>query len=198
MAENRLSQIQGHLSHEDLVLVTRSTDKRVVTLTINNAAKANCLSTPVLKALLATLKSLNPNFEIDASIDTQEPNAFATQVCDSHGSNPIPRVVIIKSAGRIFCSGHDLREFRATKGDYNKIHEIFALCNIVMLTIRRLPQLVISQVSRMTWEVNGRSKVSPLPREHNLRRKRISAWLHRPQLSLLPVFNEVDSVRRRQ
>jgi enoyl-CoA hydratase/carnithine racemase len=147
MASNRLSQIQNHLIHQSsLVITSYSSDHRVVTITINHAARANCLSTPVLQALLDALKSINPRITLHSSIDSEDPIAFAERVCHSHAPNPVPKVVILKSNGKIFSSGHDLKEFHAAKGDYKKIHEIFELCNTVMLTIRRLPQIVISQV----------------------------------------------------
>jgi hypothetical protein len=50
--------------------------------------------------------------------------------------------------GSIFCSGHDLREFHSANSHHETIHGIFHLCNTVMLTIRRLAQIVISQVSQ--------------------------------------------------
>jgi enoyl-CoA hydratase/carnithine racemase len=118
----------------------------VVTITINNAARANCLSTPVLQAILDALRSINPLITLDSSVDSEDPIAFAERVCQSHVPNPVPKAVILKSAGKIFSSGHDLKEFHAAKGDYKKIHDIFELCNTMMLTIRRLPQTVISQV----------------------------------------------------
>lgn len=147
MASNRLSQIRNHLSHQSsLVLTSYSSDRRVVTITINYVARANCLSTPVLQAILDALRSINPRITLDPSIDSEDPIAFAERVCHSHAPNPIPKVVILKSNGKIFSSGHDLKEFDAAKGDYKKIHHIFELCNVMMLTIRRLPQVVISQV----------------------------------------------------
>lgn len=147
MATRRLSQVQQHLSSsQNLVLTTYSPDSHVFTITINNPTRANCLSTPVLNALLDVLKSINPEIPLTAAIDTEDPIHFAERVCQSHLPSPIPKVVILKSTGQIFCSGHDLREFQTAKGDYETIHNIFKLCNTLMLSIRRLPQIVISQV----------------------------------------------------
>jgi len=149
MSTNRLSQLRNHLTthpSSDLVIKSQSADGKVVTLTINNAARANCLSTPVLQALLDSLKSINPEITLDSSIDKEDPIQFAERVVRSHGEHVVPRVVIIKSAGDIFSSGHDLREFKNVNFDFTAIQKIFELCNNVMLTIRRLPQIVISQV----------------------------------------------------
>lgn len=147
MAAKRLYQIQNHIaSQSDLVLTSYSSDGRVITITINNATRANCLSTPVLAALLTALTSINAKTKLDSSVDSEDPIIFSERVCQSHSPNPVPRVVILKSAGKIFCSGHDLREFHVANGEYKTIYNIFELCNRVMLTIRRLPQVVISQV----------------------------------------------------
>lgn len=149
MSSHRLSQLQTHLSpppppSKDLVLTTYSPDRCIITLTINNAARANCLSVAVLTALLSALRSINPSITLDGSIDSENPVAFAERACKSHEGKQTPKVVIIKSAGKVFCSGHDLRELNGA--EYKRIHEIFELCNTLMLTIRRLPQIVISQV----------------------------------------------------
>jgi hypothetical protein len=158
MASPRLSQIRNHLASTDLVLKSYSTDGRVVTLTINNASRANCLSTPVLQALLSALKAINPRIPLNSSIDTEDPIIFAERVCKSHSPNPIPKVVILKSTGSIFCSGHDLREFHSANGNHETIHDIFRLCNTVMLTIRQLPQIVISQVSQQRSRLTSGSR----------------------------------------
>ena len=142
---SRLAQIQGHL--QDLVVTSYSPDGRVVTVTINNAARANCLSTPVLQGLIAAFSSINPRITLDTSVDKEDPILFAERVCQSHAPNTVPKVVILKSKGKIFCSGHDLREFCGNEnGNYQVTHRIFNLCNELMLTIHRLPQIVISQV----------------------------------------------------
>jgi hypothetical protein len=84
MATNRLSQLQNHLSpSSDLVLTSYSPGGRVVAITISNAARANCLSTNVLKALLAAFSSINPNITLDSSVDTEDPIAFAERVCQT-------------------------------------------------------------------------------------------------------------------
>ena len=173
MASDRLSQLRDHLAPSskpsNLVFISHSTDGRVVTITIDNGRHANCLSTPVMRALLAALRSINPKITIDASIDNEDPIEFATRVCQSHAPKPIPKVVILKSAGKIFCSGHDLREFHAAKGNYETIHGVFELCNTMMLTIQRLPQIVISQASlpASLLLLMARFKESALRLEHN-------------------------------
>jgi hypothetical protein len=148
-SHQRLVQLQNHLSSppsEDLVLTKYSSNRRIVTIAINNARHANCLSVAVLTALLSALQSINPQIKLEESLDSEDPISFAERVSKSHMPGQIPKVVIIKSEGKVFCSGHDLKELRS--GEFHTIHEIFKLCNTLMLTIRRLPQIVISQVRR--------------------------------------------------
>jgi enoyl-CoA hydratase/carnithine racemase len=90
-------------------------------LTLNNPAKRNALSSPVLQALKNCL--------------------------DQIGDNPEIRVVIIRAAGPVFSSGHDLRELQA--GDRADHAAVFGLATTVMETIRLLPQPVIAQVQGM-------------------------------------------------
>jgi enoyl-CoA hydratase/carnithine racemase len=147
MSSTRLSQIQGHLSsNSPLVLTSSSANSQVITLTINHATRANCLSTPVLTALLAALSSINPQMPIGPFIDTEDPIVYADRAVSSH-SSVVPKVIIIKSMGQVFCSGHDLREFHISNGNPDQIQTVFNLCNELMLTIHRIPQIVISQVS---------------------------------------------------
>ena len=173
MASTRLAQVQDHLApSSDLVLVSYSPDGRVVIITINNARRANCLSTLVMEALLTAFRSINPDIDIDASIDKEDPIEFATRVCRSHAPKRVPKVIILKSAGKIFCSGHDLREFHAANGDYKTVHDVFELCNTMMLTIQRLPQIVVSQVPLVPsclrgGDLNIRFKVCALRQERN-------------------------------
>ena len=147
-SHQRLAQLQNHLSPptpKDIILTKYSANRSIVTVTINNARHANCLSVAVLTALLSALRSINPQIKLDESIDSEDPIVFAEGVCKSHVPGPTPKVVIINSVGKVFCSGHDLKELRT--GEYHATHEIFKLCNTLMLTIRRLPQIVISQVT---------------------------------------------------
>lgn len=93
-------------------------DNGIVILTLNNQEKRNALS----KALLAELKAHLEKIKDDRRV----------------------RVVILRSAGPVFSSGHDLREL--VGGDEEEYSYIFAQCTDVMETIRLLPQPVIAQV----------------------------------------------------
>jgi enoyl-CoA hydratase/carnithine racemase len=55
------------------------------------------------------------------------------------------RVVVLASAGKGFCAGHDLKEIRGL-GEHPRIEELFAKCSRMMQSITALPQPVIAQV----------------------------------------------------
>ena len=81
-SHQRLAQLQNHLSpptQKDIVLVKYSANRRIVTVTINNARHANCLSVAVLTALLSALRSINPQIKLDESIDSKDPIIFAEE-----------------------------------------------------------------------------------------------------------------------
>ena len=90
----------------------------VAFLTLNNPGRRNALSTE----LLGELKELLQEFESDAAV----------------------RVVVLRSEGPVFSSGHDLNEM--IDRDAEAYTAVFALCTEVMEAIRLLPKPVIAQV----------------------------------------------------
>jgi enoyl-CoA hydratase/carnithine racemase len=108
------------MSGSDQALVRRETDARgVVTLTLNRPQAFNALS----EATLATLQA-----ELDAlAVD------------------PAVRVVVLAAAGKAFCSGHDLKEMRASPS-LAYYERLFAQCTRMMLSVQRLPVPVIARV----------------------------------------------------
>jgi enoyl-CoA hydratase/carnithine racemase len=100
--------------------VRRERDTRgIVTLTLNRAQAFNALSEELLGALQAQLDPL--------ATDEQA------------------RAVVLAGAGKAFCAGHDLREMRAQPA-LAYYQRLFAQCNRLMLTLRRLPIPVIARV----------------------------------------------------
>src|SRR5262249_1536581 len=90
----------------------------VAVLTLNHPEKRNALSRAMLECLKGQL--------------------------DCIAADPNVRVVILRAAGPVFSSGHDLRELAdGTEADHVSL---FALCTEVMETIRKLPRPVIAQV----------------------------------------------------
>ncbi len=98
-------------------------DGPIATLTLNNPAALNALSTAMLTRLEAAL--------------------------DAIAATPV-RVVILRASGKTFCAGHDLREIQSFRAAPNHgkaaFTALFALCARVMQKIAGLPQPVIAQV----------------------------------------------------
>lgn len=106
--------------NEPLVIRQDSRDNRgVVTLTLNNPKQFNALSV----ALLSGLQK-----ELDAIAEDQT-----------------IRVVVIAAEGKAFCAGHNLKEMRA-HSDRAFHQALFNQCSQMMLTLNRMPQVVIAKV----------------------------------------------------
>jgi enoyl-CoA hydratase/carnithine racemase len=91
----------------------------LIRLTLNRPDQYNALSEELLADLQATFETISK----DASL----------------------RVVILAAAGKAFCAGHDLKQMMAepTLAYYQKL---FAQCTKFMMTIQKMPQVVIAQV----------------------------------------------------
>ncbi|WP_288774663.1 enoyl-CoA hydratase [Psychrobacter sanguinis] len=106
----------------DAPLVIRqysSNNSGVATLTLNNPKQFNALSVALLSALQKALDEIAK----DKSI----------------------RVVVIAAEGKAFCAGHNLKEMRA-HSDREFHQALFNQCSQMMLTINRMPQVVIAKV----------------------------------------------------
>lgn len=103
--------------NEEALLLREDRDG-VCTLTMNRPAQMNLLTSGMLAALQDALDSI---------------------------SKSKTRVVILASAGKGFCAGHDIKEIRALK-ELPKIEQLFARCSRMMQTITALPQPVIARV----------------------------------------------------
>lgn len=99
-------------------LVLFEVRQRVGVVTLNHPEKRNALS----RAMLESLRSLLTTIREDRRV----------------------KVVVLRSAGTVFSSGHDLKELAAA--DESAAAAIFALCTEVMEGIRKLPQPVIAMV----------------------------------------------------
>ncbi|HEY7390930.1 MAG TPA: enoyl-CoA hydratase [Bryobacteraceae bacterium] len=103
------------MTFEDICL---SGEGRVVTITLNRPGRRNALSLRLMLELTECLEAI--------------------------GANPAVRAVILRSAGKAFCSGHDLSEM--TGQNINTYRHIFDLCTRLMEKIQVIPQPVIAQV----------------------------------------------------
>ena len=94
--------------------------KNILTLTLNNSEKRNPLSIELIDKIQSTLNNLK--------------------------KNKIIKVLIIKSTGPTFCSGHNLKEISTYSNSRKRLLEIFRKCSKMMLDIRKIPQPVIACV----------------------------------------------------
>jgi len=67
-----------------------------------------------------------------------------TECLDTIGQSREARAVILRAAGKAFCSGHDLGEM--TGRDIAAYRRIFDVCSELMLKIQAIPQPVIAEV----------------------------------------------------
>ena len=105
-------------------LILRADEGAVAVLVLNDPAKLNALSTPMLHALAAEFETL--------------------------AADPAVRVVVIRALGKAFCAGHDLKEIQAARQSPDAgaaaFDILFALCSRVMQQIAALPKPVIAEV----------------------------------------------------
>ncbi len=102
-----------------LTQVEEFSNERIAVITLNNPKRRNALSRALLAALADDL--------------------------DSIGQSRAVNVVIIRSQGPVFSAGHDLHEI--LDQDLPEVRTLFQQCAQTMAVIRRLPQLVLAEVS---------------------------------------------------
>lgn len=93
-------------------------ENTVATVFIDSLKTRNALSVPVMTDLIDAFTKLGERSDVHA--------------------------IILKTAGHVFSSGHDLKEIRGA--DLATQQHIFDLCSQLMLLIQRIPQPVIAQV----------------------------------------------------
>ena len=120
MMQETSTNTAGVTTDAPLVIRQDSSDNSgVATLTLNNPKQFNALSVALLSALQKALDEIAK----DKSI----------------------RVVVIAAEGKAFCAGHNLKEMRA-HSDREFHQALFNQCSQMMLTINRMPQVVIAKV----------------------------------------------------
>lgn len=67
-----------------------------------------------------------------------------TGCLDEIGRDSAVRAVVLRAAGKVFCSGHDLSEM--TGHDLNEYRSIFDVCTELMCKMQAIPQPVIASV----------------------------------------------------
>ncbi|KAL1406936.1 hypothetical protein Q8F55_006348 [Vanrija albida] len=129
---------------------------RAVYLTINNAAKRNALSLATLRSLhsqltcaltsptgeLHTLPPFRPEV-LDALEAGEERYAWLLDAA-AYRAAELPAVLVLRSEGPVFSSGHDLKEMAALPRD--GVKDTFALCADVMRLLRASPVPIVCGV----------------------------------------------------
>lgn len=106
--------------NEPLVIREENHDSSgVVTLILNRPKQFNALSVELLSAIQTELDSIAQDSNI--------------------------QIVIIAANGKAFCAGHNLKEMRANPEKAFQ-RALFEQCSQMMLTINRMPQVVIAKV----------------------------------------------------
>jgi enoyl-CoA hydratase/carnithine racemase len=99
-------------------LVLFEVQRRVGLVTLNHPEKRNALSLAMLESLRSVFMQIGEDRRV--------------------------KVVVLRAAGTVFSSGHDLKELSAA--DESAATAIFAICTEVMEAVRKLPQPVIGVV----------------------------------------------------
>ncbi len=114
--------MDGIMQSESLIL--RSDQDGVAVLTLSAPKSMNALS----EAMLAALSEMLDEIAADRSV----------------------KAVILRSGGKHFCAGHNLKEMSARRtdadGGFQYFQDLFAKCSAMMLRVVRLPQPVIAEV----------------------------------------------------
>jgi enoyl-CoA hydratase/carnithine racemase len=90
----------------------------VAAITLNRPERRNALSLELMLELVTCLDEIGRDREI--------------------------RAVILRGAGKVFCSGHDLNEM--TGRDIGEYRRIFDMCSELMTKLQQIPQPVIAEV----------------------------------------------------
>lgn len=108
----------------DLDLLQRTDDDGVAVLVLNAPDSINALSEAMLEALSRELDRIAEDRSVKA--------------------------VILRSTGKHFCAGHNLKEMTARRADedggFQYFQDLFATCSAMMQRIVNLPQPVIAEV----------------------------------------------------
>ena len=102
------------------ILLNKIIKGSIFEITLNNPSKRNPLSLELILELQGLFDSLKNNKKI--------------------------KVILLKSTGPSFSSGHDLKEVKSFSSSNKKLSNLFKKCSKMMMTIRELPQPVIACV----------------------------------------------------
>ena len=106
-------------------LLIRETKENIEILTLNDPKKLNALSEDMLSCLELAFQEISQDRNV--------------------------KVVILRTSGKAFCAGHDLKQMQLARQCEDKgkkyFNELFRRCGKFMMSIRKLPQPVIASVN---------------------------------------------------
>ena len=131
---------------------------RAAYLRIDNPGRRNALSLSVLRSLQSQLVAYNtsrsgllrllppfkPSVLGQLENGSEEVDYLTNGQIWRREREGLPSVIVLRSEGPVFSSGHDLSELRSLSHD--EVQEAFALCANVMNMIRRSPAPVVCAV----------------------------------------------------
>lgn len=128
-------------------------------LHLNNPTKRNALSLSVLRDLrsqlhehlisprsgrLLTLPPFQPSILEKLETDSDELRWLVDSSEWRREREGLPNVLVLRSEGPVFSSGHDLKEIAAAS--HQEVKETFQLCAEIMSLIRRSPAVVVCPI----------------------------------------------------
>ncbi|OCK73430.1 enoyl-CoA hydratase [Lepidopterella palustris CBS 459.81] len=131
---------------------------RATYLHLVNPARRNALSLAVLRSLRTQLVGFNtspsgelrtlPPFKPSLITSFEQEDPQYAWLLDGNvwrkEREGLPNVIVLRSEGPVFSSGHDLTELKSLSHD--EVKETFVLCAEVMSLIRRSPALVVGVI----------------------------------------------------
>ena len=104
------------------------------------------------------LRKKNNNVEILTLNDPKKLNALSEEMLSSLelaieriAKDRTVKVVIIRTSGKAFCAGHDLKQMQLARQSKDKgkkyFNDLFKRCGRMMMSIRKMPQPVIASVN---------------------------------------------------
>jgi enoyl-CoA hydratase/carnithine racemase len=128
-------------------------------LHLSNPSKCNALSLSILRSLrtqlhsyltspisgrLLTLPPFQPSIISSLEIGDDEYRWLLDADTWREQRRGLPNVIVLRSEGPVFSSGHDLKELRQLS--HEEVKETFAICAEVMSLIRRSPAIVVGAI----------------------------------------------------
>ena len=131
---------------------------RAAYLRLDNPSRRNALSLSVLRSLRSQLIAYNtsvsgqlrilPPFQRDLLSKLEANDKEFSWLLDANvwrnERKGLPNVIVLRSEGSVFSSGHDLAELRSI--GHEEVKETFTLCAEVMSLIRRSPAPVVDVI----------------------------------------------------